>query len=353
MIKKTYLFLALALLILAGRQKLFALSKDQYLEVKGTKTDSATGLSGSEYYLIKGPTKFRFGHRYAETLLGDFSFPMFQTTMVYYDQALYNWTIGSQYVDKFILPIMNYNEVVNVYNATRKIFTDYVTFANLNDTDRALRRCQCPEDLAIGCPSKGDVVHHMVYTTATWRGLVAGILSLIPYEYDAGTLGSMHEVGKTKEVAYLTAAIGYHYGWYPDQKAFNDRFREDAIYLYTGADVPSDAAELMAGSLLIESLTNSAESMLKSLAPKLMAKLTVPGLDMVLGFAYDGISATKDVADLGYRARDYFRVNGPIKWYPVASGDNPFGTPGVRGIAFGDRKFIAVGGGGQMAYCDW
>jgi hypothetical protein len=280
-----------------GQSYKIKLTGNHYLEVSGTwKT---AGLTGSVYYVIKGPTEL-----FLSTVTGwpnvSIGVSSEYYTWVYFDQATFEKEIATEFVDKYIVPMVDYDAMSQLYNDTRKKFTDYVA-QGANAADKEKRSQQCPE--SIGCNCKGDIPQHMIYCSAMGAGFMGGAMGALPFVAGA-TAEAIAESKKTKKPATLAACIGKHYGRYANRVVFKDRFRDDAIVLFSGADVPSMGASLT-GSAKEEMIMNSSEWFLGVVFPS--GVTAIPGLGNVIGFAIGGITAAIERRQLGNSAVDFFK----------------------------------------------
>ena len=274
------------------------LTGNHLLEVSGTYTES--GLTGQVFYVIKGPTELSLGFlgNWPNNVKIDVS-PDYET-MIYYDQALFNRTITEQFVDKYIVPVVNYGEMRKMYDATKKKFTDHVD-GGKDKADKEKRSKECPESIA--CTCRGDTAQHIIYSAAMGQGLLGAAIGTLPLVIGAPAEAAA-ESGKTKKSAVLAATLGYHYGWYKDERTFKNRFRDDAIILFSGADIPN-AGAAAAGAVKEEVITNSSGWFIKKLAPKSLS--AIPGIGPVVGFAIGGITNAIDMRNIGNRAVKFFR----------------------------------------------
>jgi len=259
------------------------------VEVTGTYTES--GLTGKVIYLIRGPGKLVINTLYTKWPTSA-SIGFASNIWVYFDYNLYNLSVAEQFVDKYVVPVVNYNEVVKMYNNVKKTFTDYVAKTN--------RRDQCPENF--GCLCKGDIAEHMVYSSGMAQSLVSGAIGALPLAVGA-PVEAINESKKTKTSAVLVAAIGYHYGRYPNIGAFQDNYRNDSMILFSEADIPSAVASV-GSSIQQEALMTSANWFIKQLSPKIAT--SIPGIGNAIGFAISGITKAIEQRRIGNRAKEYF-----------------------------------------------
>jgi len=261
------------------------LTGNQLLEVSGTYT--ASGLTGQVFYVIKGPT---------ELFLGTQSWPNVSIgisseydTMVYYDQASFNRDIAEQFVDKYIVPVVNYDSLTKLYDTTKKQVDEHVK-----------KTGKCP---STGCPCKGDIAQHIIYNAAIKQGFLGGAIGALPLP-----LGVAAEVTaerkKVKQNAVLAALIGKHYGWYKSKKDFDDRFRNHALVLFSGADVPN-AGATAAGEMKEEMVMKSSEKLFKMLKPGGLS--AIPGIGNAIGFAFGGITSSIETRKIGNDAVRFYR----------------------------------------------
>ena len=337
------------------------LPKDYFLELSGS-TKFSGPFTAPAFYLIRGPTEFTFFttiERNSTLLTVDITLPKDDMTIYYFDFDSYYRSTAEQFVDTYIMPVMKYREVVKLYNETKDRFTGYVTGSKNNDV--------CPEYLTIGCPCKGDIPPHMTHTLALGKGFFAGLLELIPIPGASALFNALTgaEKRKIKETAYLAAAIGYHYGWYPDERTFNSRFREDAIVLLSGTDPPPSGAEQIGTAAMEEMMTRYGGYLAKTLLPNLTSLVSnIPVVGDVVTFAIALITTYWDYSEIGENAVSYFYVRGspPLRWNLVY-GVNPdtnnirndlpgrfFGTGSISGVAYGNNTWVAVGSDDKIAY---
>ena len=327
------------------------LSRDQYLEVSGTSSKS--GFEAPVFYVIKGPTTLSL-YWHKDSIINFPEHPnKMAGTMVYEDKATYNRIIAEQYVDQYVIPIMNYSATTKLYNDTKKTFEDYIHGSDKEgrvNIEVEKRSKQCPE--SIGCVCQGDIVEHIIFSTAFRKGLIAGAIAAIPYS--GGTLIdvlSESEKRKIKTTAVLATAIGYHYGWYPNREEFNDRFRNDAIVIFSGATAPESGALTIASAASQEFLQKCQDELVDQLAPNWWKTLTgLPGLGNVISFAFGGMSEANYYRRAGDNAVRFFKVIEPINWIPVQ--DVAFSSGGtIRGVAYGSVG--SFGWGGRYDYFPW
>jgi hypothetical protein len=369
----------------SGISYIINLSANHRLEISGIGTESG-GLVGKKFYVIRGPTKLYINYtdRWPDYVYIDY--PSDHDTMVYENWAEYKKEITGLFVDMYILPMVRYSEVKKLYNEVRLQFYEYVT-VDTTPADRVRRSNQCPDWLAVGCTCAGDIPRHIIYTTAWKRGLVGGLLEVIPDSFGgfvgdtfggafseeigdafAEALGETAEAiigfekDTTKIPAVLAATLGYHYGWYPDEETFKSRFRNHAIVLYSKAAFPPAGAGIAGIGL---------RTLIDLGVDKLGNLLGMTALGKVVNFAIGGITAAWNVSDIGYRADRFFKVSGtvvgwdtptytipeperPLNWTAVT--DSKF-VRSINGIAYGYVRgqggtWVAVGSGGQIAHSD-
>jgi hypothetical protein len=278
--------------ITRGNRYVINLTNNHFLEVSGTYTES--GLTGNVFYVIKGGATLHLDTRDSnikwpnvEIVIGS------REVMVYYDLASFKRDIARKFVDKYIVPAVNYGEMVKMYNKTKKTFVDYQKSTGNKD--------KCPE--YIGCTCKGDIAQHIIYC-ATWSaGALGGAIGALPFAAGAPA-EAIAEGKKVKKNAVLVATLGYHYKWYSSEKTFKDRFRNHAMILFSEANVPSAGASLT-GSAMDEMVMNGTEWFINTLAPKGLA--SVPGLGTVVGFAIGGLTSAIEKRQLGDRAVRFFK----------------------------------------------
>jgi hypothetical protein len=283
--------------ITKGNMYVIKLTGYHFLEVSGTYT--ASGLTGQVFYVIKGPTELYLETRYGWPNV-KIGFTSVRETMVYYDQASFNRDIAEQFVDKYIVPVVNYNSLMKLYNDTKKQFTDYVADGK-DKADKEKRSKECPRSIA--CPCKGDIAQHIIYTAAMGQGFLGGAIGALPLP-----LGVAAEIAaeqkKVKKNAVLAALIGFHYGWYPNPNAFNRLFKNHALVLFSGADVPS-AGLTAAGEVKEEMVMKSSEKLFKMLKPGGLS--AIPGIGNAIGFAFGGITSSIEARKIGDDAVRFYK----------------------------------------------
>ena len=148
------------------------LTGSQYLELSGTQTERG-GFEGHKFYVIMGPTELILDYTDNWPIRGQIGFSSDFESMVYEDWAGYKKEITGQFVDKYILPMVSYDAIREAYNEVRFQFWEYTANTSNTDADK-----ECPEWIA--CICGGNIVRHIIYTTAMKLGLMGGILEAIP-----------------------------------------------------------------------------------------------------------------------------------------------------------------------------
>jgi hypothetical protein len=219
--------------------------------------------------------------------------------MVYYDQASFDRDIAGQFVDKYIIPVVDYSKMTQLYYDTKKQFDEHVA-GGKDKADKEKRSKECPR--SIGCTCNGDIAQHIIFTAALGQGFLGGAIGALPLP-----LGVAAEVAaeqkKVKKNAVLAALIGYHYGWYPNLNTFNRLFRNHALVLFSGADVPK-AGATATGAVAEEMVMNSSGKLFKMLKPGGLS--AIPGIGNVIGFAFGGITSTIEARKIGNDAVRYY-----------------------------------------------
>ena len=365
------------------------LSKGQYLEIAGTNSES--GFTVPVYYVIQGPAKlgfqikervidyltttteekalyalenFDFSADYFGIIPGEFphygeiTIPLLNPANIFFDKATFTKNVAEKFVDEYVIPSMEtyYWDMMTLYDWTKLDFSEYVAKGK-DDAARAKRRGECPE--YYGCPCKGDIAEHLIYSTAIKKGSVQALIDAIPF--NLGTLIDVFtdsEQRKIKTTAILSTAIGYHYGWYPDKETFDSRFRKDAIVLFSGQGAKETGAWAIATAAYEEVMENCYEELATDLVPRLMKIWKgIPFFGDLLAGVKAGFLTSKEYREIGDNARGFFRVANILDWYRVPSEYNGgFGgiltgdSRNINGVAFGDDRFVAVGDYNIIAY---
>jgi len=275
--------------IAKGNSYVIKLTNNHSLEIAGSYTES--GLTGDVFYLVRGPAEIFLNTKPMAWNYPDYAtlgFSANYRTWVFFDRDLFSETIARQFVDKYVIPWVGYNEITNMYNDIKKKFPD--------------NTAKCPEN--IGCLCKGDIAEHIVYSLGIKDSLISGAIGALPF---AASLPAeaYNEAKKTKNAAVMIALVGYHYKRFPNLGLFQSRFRDDAIILFSEANIPS-AIDTMAGSAVQELVMNSSSWFIKQVAPK-FAATSIPGIGNVIGFAISGITKAIEVRRIGDRAKKYYK----------------------------------------------
>ena len=280
-----------------GQYYKITLSTKHYLEVTGTHTES--GLTGQVFYIIKGPTELFLNTSVGWPNVSIGVSPEYWT-WIYFDQASFDRDIAVQFVDSIIVPAVDYNKMTQLYNDTKKKFTDHVD-GGKDKADKEKRSKECPEKLSV-CICNGNIAQHIITSAAKKQGYLGGAIGTLPLPF-AVAAEVANGRKKIQQNAVLAALIGKHYGWYNSKKEFDERFRNHALVLFSGADVPS-AGAAAAGEVKEEMVMKSAGKLFKTLAPRGLS--AIPGIGKVIGIGFGGIISAKETRTIGNDAVRFY-----------------------------------------------
>jgi hypothetical protein len=148
-----------------------------------------------------------------------------------------------------------------------------------------------------------DIAQHIITSAAKKQGYLGGAIGTLPLPF-AVAAEVANGRKKIQQNAVLAALIGKHYGWYNSKKEFDERFRNHALVLFSGADVPS-AGAAAAGEVKEEMVMKSAENLFKTLAPRGLS--AIPGIGKVIGFGFGGIISAKETRTIGNDAVRFYK----------------------------------------------